>query len=497
MSTNDNTLGMGRAKRLWELLDPGATSPEVYQMLSDIPGDRIALIISACEEFDTDFARACVLKIANDEAFTREGRNHGEIGAILHLAAVLAPVFAAYTDNPTVRNEDGSPTRNVVESMYRCKGSLETYWRDDVQEFQLQEKNRAYFVRGWAMLTFMPRSHVLLDAELDRHLTWVGSRFPDLRAHIPAIVEGGKFDKGTLDEFADRSFDPTDTHLPDGSPNQQWYADNKSRLMGYSKDGYYSIFPESVTDKLIKRYKSACVMISGVPIRVEEFIYLEHQTNIPLDQTLFMKLLGVLSQGVTMESPFAGKAALMLSDFGVENINTMGHLVSSYTPEVKAMVLKLILDHAALRKPVNEPGEDQQFISTMVAVAPVFHAFFEATYTAGNPAQPDDWSSAEWDQELEERREDAMWNAFHNCYDHITNVEMDPEAYGNVGIMVMFMRAMALTFFVDLQPDDNEEKAIVDVALITENMDAIIRNAKHVVNSRSLSLDTINNLPKS
>ena len=496
MSTNENNLGMGRAEKLWITIDPEATSPEVYQMLCDIPGDRIAHIIEACDEFKDDFSREILLKAANDEAFTREGRNHGEIGAFLHLVAVVAPVIAAFHLEPSLRNPDGSVASLVVTNIYRYKSAFEAYWGETLQSFHLHEKNRKYFARGWAFLTFMNVGEFVLDAELDRHLMWIGSKFDDLRGYAHEIADSGKYDKGSLDEFADKSLNEADTKLSDGSPNQQWYADNRERLMGYSKDGYYSLFPESVTNDLIERHGKTCVMISGVPVRIEEFIYLERRHEGSLEDAPFMKVLGLLSDGIEMESPFAGQAALLFSTFSDYSIHAFGHMIEGYAPEVRATILKIVLDHAALRKPLNAPLEDERFIGTVIAVAPVFHYFFEASYSPDDTEKPDGWTDSEWKAELLERHDDAMWRAVHDCYDHLINAELDEAALKDFGLMVMFMRAMTLTHFVPVESSEPEERTIIDIGLINDNLDAICQNAKLIIKGRSLSFETIASLPK-
>jgi len=496
MSSTDNTLGMGRAEKLWGVIDPEKTSPEVFQMLCDIPGDRIADILAACEGFKDDFAQAIVLKTAQDETFTRDGRNNAEIASIIHLAAVMAPVIAPFAHEPSIRNADGSATHRIITNVYRCKSDLERYWQDDVQDFHLNEKNRAYFVRGWTLLTFMGLGDVVMDAELDRHLMWVGSRFDDLSAHAQEIVESGRFDRVSLNEFADKSFDEAEIMLPDGSPNQQWYADNKDRLMGYSEDGHYSIFPDSITDHLLQQFKYTSVTVCGVPIRIEEFIYLEAKTAGPLDETMFMQLLGILSEGIEMEAPFGGKSALLLSTFNDASIHAFGHMISGYSAPVRSMILKVLLDHAALRKPVNAPFEDERFIGTIISVAPVFNAFFEARYAREVTERPAEWSSVEWEAELEERHDDAMWKSIHECFDQLVNTELDQEATMDMNVMVMFLRAMAIVYFIDIEPVDENERTIVDVVFINENIDSICENADLIMREQSLSFETISRLPK-
>lgn len=494
MSTNENDLGMGRAEKLWTIMDPEANCPEVYQMLCDIPGDRIANLLAACEDFKDDLSREILLKAANDEAFTREGRNHGEIGSFLHLVAIVAPVIAAFHLEPSLRNPDGSVASIVVTNIYRYKSTFEAYWGDDIQNFHLNEKNRKYFAKGWAFFTFMHVGEFVLDAELDRHLMWIGSKFDDLRDYVHEIADSGKFDKASLDEFADRSLKDSETKLNDGSPNQQWYADNHERLMGYSKDGYYSIFPESVTEDLLERHGNSCVMISGVPVRIEEFIYLERITDIPLDASPFMRVLGALCEGVELEKPFAGKAALLFSTFSDFTIHALGHMIEGYSPEVRATILKIVLDHAALRKPLNAPMEDERFIGTVVTVAPVFHSFFEASYSPDVVDQPEGWSDTEWKQEVDERHDDAMWRSIHECYDRLINSELDEAALKDFGLMVMFLRAMALTHFVPLDESEGAERIIIDIGFINENLEAICKNAARVIKARSLSFETITSL---
>jgi hypothetical protein len=487
---------MGRAEKLWGVIDPAKTSPEVFEMLCDMPGDRVANLLAACECFKDDFSRAIVLKTAQDEAFTRDGRNLAEIASILHLAAVMAPVVAPFAYDPVIANEDGSVSHLVVANVYRCKNNLEMYWQDDVQDFHLTEKNRAYFVRGWTLLTFMGIGEVIMDAELDQHLIWVGSRWDDLRANARAIIESGKFDKGSLNEFADKSFDAEDTTLPDGSPNQQWYADNRDRLMGYAKGGHYSIFPDSITEHLLKQYKDVSVTICGVPIRVEEFIYLEARADGALDQSTHMQLLGILSEGISMEAPFGGKAALLLSTFSDASLHAFGHVVENYSLPVRNMILKVLLDHAALRKPVNAPFEDERFIGTVISIAPVFHAFFEAKYSPNEPEQPEEWGSFEWATEMQERHDDALWTAIHDCYDHLLNVDLDEAAMSDFNLMVMFLRAMTLAHFVDVETDGPDERIVIDVGMINENIDSICENASLLMRAQSLSFETIAKLPR-
>lgn len=491
---NDNNLGIGRAERLWNALDTEKKYPEIFQMFCDIPGDTVGHILSACEKFDNDFARAIVLQFANDESFTREGRNHDEIGATILLAAVVAPVVAEFPMTENIVNPDGSVPSRIANNIYRCKSDLERYWLTDIQSFSLHEKNRAYFVQGWILLTGTEIGTVLLDAELDQHLMWVGSRFDDLKPYIKEILKSGKFDsKPYLTEVADRSLDKSLTTLADGSPNQQWYADNGERLNGYCKEGHYSVLPDSRTEEFFAKYGDMTITILGVPVRSHEFVYLEAKAALPLDEAPYMKVLSALFDGIELESPFAGKAALLLSTFSEAALFALGYLASSYDLEVRSMLAKILLDYAALRKPLNVPNEDESFVSTVFAIAPVFKAFFDVTYKEEELVPEDGWTSLEWAMELTERRDDAIWDSINDCYRYINNLLMLEEAVQNdFGLMVMFLRATAVTHFIDLDNTDVQ----IDVMLVNERIDDICRNAGALVNARSLSEETIKNLPK-
>jgi hypothetical protein len=158
--------------------------------------------------------------------------------------------------------------------------------------------------------------------------------------------------------------------------------------------------------------------------------------------------------------------------------------------------LKIVLDHAALRKPLNAPMEDERFIGSVVTVAPVFHSFFEASYNPDETEKPDDWTDEEWQAETQERYDDAMWRSIHDCYDRLINAELDESALKDFGLMVMFMRAMTLTHFVPVESDESGERTVIDVGFINENLEVICQNATRVIKGRSLSLEAITSLLK-
>lgn len=498
MSTTDNTLGMGRAEKLWRILDPQGTSPDVLSMLSDMPGDRIAHLISECEGFQEDFSRAIVLKIAQEEAFTRDGRNLAEIASILHLAAIMATVISPVRDKPGITNPDGSVHHEISSLIYYCKETLEKYWNDEAQDFHLNEKNRAYFIRGWMLMTFTRIEgvkEIIVDGELDRHLIWVGSRWDDLKSSAKEIVNSGKFDRVSLNEFADKAFDPSETMLPDGSPNQQWYADNRDRLMGYSEEGHYSIFPDSITEHVLSRYTDTAINVCGVPIRVEEFIYLEGRAESPLDETPHMLFLGELARGIDVDPLSGGKAAFVLRNLDVGSLEYARKSVSSYSLPVRRMIMKVLLDYVDSVPIIRSKGDDQRFISIFTAIAPVFQAFFEAKYSPAKKKSIDELLDADWELELEDNYHDALWDEINGCYEFLLQLEVQREVLNDPDLFTMYVRAMTMPYFI-YRNMDSDDHLVIRVDLIHENLQAICDNAALFLEAKSMSPEMIESLRK-
>lgn len=514
-----------RVSPLVSLLDPQGSHPEIAPFLSSIPPvttSHITKLISGYGDLEKDI----VLRVVMEESLTSNGRDWDELGGIIHYAAAVAPVIAAFPDHVMVRDPDGSVSRDVPENIEAIRDMVQQHWRVSPAGFDLHEINRLYYVRGMMLLTFMPRKVssriVINDIELDRHLMWVGSRFDDLKPYVNEIVEEGSFSREFLEKVGSRWIPMDEYYDKDGIRSFSFFCKHEERLTGYDVYGFHSVLTESVLKDMQEKFGRGMVMnVSGLTIPLAEYSYLimlyPEASKSSLYDKQFIKVAAKISAG---NSDYAANAiiATTLMNFPQNVLDEITLRFDALSDEDRKAFFGVMHGIALSRLPMEPVESATDFTLTALKVFPVVHAFFEAEYEPEpfSDYDPDedvdreDFDSdeeyleelngmrevhanglperiAEHQAEQEDHKSELLWQNVSYVYEHIRDSFAAATIEEGFVVMDSLYKALAMACMTEAEASFEGE----DFDVLDEQWDAIIRNAGVLLETQDLSIEAI------
>lgn len=472
-----------------DMLDFNEPSEDILLMLLDLPHGIVDSAIELCSGYDAA-VKTTVARMIADTAKNRDGKTFEDVAGIVHHAVVVAPVYTAFAN---------TGSRDVLEStITMMRQLLEQYWRCDPSGFRLDAHNRFYFARGIALFMMVSERPLQLSWKNDKHFTWIGSRFDELKPYAAEIISRQDLTRPALEEMSLRWTKPYRRY--DGTLDQRFEMEHYDRLLSY--DDYYSVIPEDgwehMQAALFRDNGSFRLNLDfrGVTLESRQHMYLQHFYP-DLNEAPFMSVLSSLSDGTgNMEN---GEAAMMMRSFGIGTLAFMDEVTEDYTISQRRLVSNA-LNRLAVRSDALDNTEMLEHFALYVSTAaPLLEEFFEhKDRIAGNDilsllGADDDWDTVlensggnETDEELEQLLWDHIELAFASFHRVIDAVEITPEKYQ---FLARGVTAVSVVGYVGSVTED-------EVLFIGSHHDTILKNAETLKVTKDLRSSHLNELAR-
>lgn len=476
---------------LHSMLEFGDMSDDILLMLLDLPNDPLNRIIDLVEEYDDD-AKFVLARVITTTAAIRDDKAHADVAGVLLHAAVVAPVYAAFN----VPTDAVTEEQSIDATFAMMRETLAAYWNCTFSGLRLDATNRFYFARGFATHVMVSTRRVNLSWKNDKHFTWIGSRFDELKPHANEVLQRHDLTRSTLEEISMRWTVPY--RLSNGSLPPQFEIDNYERLFSY--DDFYSVIPEDGWEKMrrVVFEQTGRMKLNfdfrGVTLESEQHLYLQH-FHTDINDASFMKLLSSLSDGTgKMQN---GEAAMMMQSFGEGTIAFVAEATEDYSLSQKRLVSDALNTLAVRSEALFNVEMMEHFAMYVATAAPLLEEFFEhKDRIVGNDildllSAGTDWEAALSNSGIDDETQELLWShiegsfgVFHRVID---NIEVTPEKY------TFLARGITAVHLIGYKGTVEED----EILFIGSHHDTILRNADSLRLSTDLSVPNLNTLARS
>lgn len=315
------------ASVLLDALDPQRRIPGLPGALSGVPGGIASDILFLTMGYEAEEVQF-VAEIA-ERQLSHQPDAGAVNGGILHHAAVVAPIVAAFGT--------GLPHSTVLRFTGEMRAWLSRYWKCGPGEYALSSANRLLFARGAAMAHLITEGETLPCWENDLHFIWMGSKFPDLRDSAREIIQKKRLGRDFLDHIS-LDWVPDDKIRPDGGIDEAFLEANIDRIEG--RFGPNSILSDAEWEEIGDGSDGPELTIGPLGFTREAVATLSHFVGAVTDDLPFIRALAELCKDID-KSYDAGEAALLMMGFDRATIASIER-AASLDDDSRGLILDLI-----------------------------------------------------------------------------------------------------------------------------------------------------------